>query len=118
VEQPVYVDIALAAFAGRDLELKIRISCGSRADVLDSGGRERGASQIGMEDYAGCVDHRPQRVPKRLAQLALHSTGQAGQGQRHSILIKAPTRDLFPQAGEHFAGGVGDGSLAFPGDKR
>jgi len=48
--------------AGLKVELQVRISRRGLADVLASRLRDRGSTQVGVQDYAGCIDHRPQRI--------------------------------------------------------
>ncbi len=57
LEQPVNVDVALPALAGRQIEFEIGIGARRGADVIERSGSQRRASQIGVQDHAGGVDH-------------------------------------------------------------
>ena len=79
------MDVALAAVSGLDIELEIRISGSGISNMLQCGGRERRASQVGVQDHAGGVDDRTQRVSQRLPNLALDCIRDSREGEVDSV---------------------------------
>ena len=117
-EQSVHVHVALAALPGFDIELQIRISRGSVANVFQSGSCQRGASQVGVEDDAGRIDDRTQRVAQRLPDLARDRVRDSREGEVNGGRIQSPRRNLGAQTGQYGASGVGNGGVAFAGNDR
>ncbi len=115
-EQPVHMHVALAALPGFDIELQIRISRRSLANVFQSGSRQRGASQVGVEDHAGRIDDCTQRVAQRLAGLACDRVRDSGEGEINGGGVQSSSGNLGTQAREYGAGGVGHGGVAFAGN--
>ena len=64
--------IPLAAPAGVQVELKIRIGRCRLSDMIERAGRQRRASQIRVQDDPRCINQRPQRVAHRVEQLSFH----------------------------------------------
>ena len=70
-KQSVDVDIPLASFAGVDVEFQVGKASGGFADVRQRGFSQRSSAKIRVQDDAGRVDHRPQRMPERPAKRLL-----------------------------------------------
>ena|SRR5579863_6155234 len=60
-EQVSGVDVALAAFATRDIVLEIRVAGGGCVDLRKRGLRQRRAAEIGVQDYARSIDDAAER---------------------------------------------------------
>ena len=56
------VDVAFAADAGFEVVFKIAVLRGGAAEFFDGGFCERGAAQVGVQDYAGGIDDRSKRA--------------------------------------------------------
>ena len=107
-EEAVDVDVALAAGASFDIELEIGKPSGSFADVRKCGFGERSAAKICVQDDAGRIDHRKQRMSERLTKVLFDGGGEPVQGKSQCGLIQQSRRDFFPHTSEHSACGIGD----------
>ena len=65
-----------------------------------------------MQNHAGGVDHRPQRVGERLAKLVLHRSRQTRKRKLQRIFIQQSGCDLLPQPAQHDARRIHDGIMA------
>ena len=87
LEQAIHMDVALPALAGCEVEFEIGIGARRGADVIERTRSQRRASEIGVQDHAGGVDERPQRVTQRLAELAFDCCGQAAEREIQRFLV-------------------------------
>ena len=67
LEEAIDVDIALSAFAGGEIEFQVGIGACCIADVVECGSRQRGASEIRVQNNARGIDKRLQRVSQGFA---------------------------------------------------
>ena len=65
--------VTLATVSGLDIEFQVRISGSGVSNMLQRGGCEGRASEVGMKDHAGGIDDGTQRVSERLPNLSLDS---------------------------------------------
>ena len=70
-EQPVHMHIALAALAGRQIKFQVGVALRDFDHALQRRAAQRRAPQVGVQDHARRVDHRPQRVGMRFSQSPL-----------------------------------------------
>ena len=66
--------------------------------MFQRGSRQRGASQVGVEDHAGRIDDRTQRVTQRLANLACDCVRDSGEGEINGGRVQSRGRNLGAQA--------------------
>ena len=94
------VDVRLArpARAGVEVELEVRVAARGGDDVRERLRRERRASQVGVHEDAGRVQHAAQARRARGRELLVQARGQV------TRVGAAP--NLFTRAREHGAGGV------------
>src|SRR6266481_8750649 len=110
--------VALAAFSGFEIELKVRVSPRSLANVLKSTFRKRCPPQVRVQDDSGCVDYRPQRIIQRPAQFVLNRRLDTGKSKRQLVGINVPGRNFVTQAAEHRAARIRDRGLSILRDQR
>ena len=79
--------------------------------MFHRGSRQRSPPQVGVQDHAGCVDDRMERVTQRLPDLTLDGARNSGQSKVNRGRIQSRGCNLRTQAGEHGAGGVRHGRL-------
>jgi hypothetical protein len=79
------MNVALPALASFNIEFEIGISTGRGADVIERCGGERRASEIRVEDHAGGIYERQQRVTQRLAKWSSTATEQTAQREAPAI---------------------------------
>jgi hypothetical protein len=112
------MNVALPALARCQIEFEIGISARRGADVIERSSSQRGASKIGVQDYAGGVDERQQRVTKRLAELTFDRCGQAPERKVQRLLAHLAVADFLAKAREHDADAFGDGGMTLARDQR
>jgi hypothetical protein len=81
-------------------------------------GSQRGASEISVEDHAGGVDERQQRVTKRLAKLAFDGCRQAVEREVQRFFVQLAVADFLAKAREHDANAFGNGGMTLAFDQR
>ena len=69
-KQAIDVRIAFAAFAGRQIKFQVGVALRDFGNMLQRFLAQRRASEIGVQDDAGRIDHRPQRIRESVAELA------------------------------------------------
>ena len=116
-EEPIDMDVALAALAGREIEFEIRISAADFHDVLQGGARQGRPAKIGVKNDAGCVDDEAQRMALRRAQLVLDRGRQSGKRNLQTRDIDLASRKCRSAcAGQDFClHRVGHGAPGPPG---
>jgi hypothetical protein len=127
-EQAVDMDVALPALAGGEVEFEISIGARRGAEVIERTRSQRRASEIGVQDHAGGVDERPQRVTQRLAELAFDCRGQAAEREIQRFLAylgawdltvsDSTAGDFLAKVREHEADTFGDGGMTLTFDQR
>ena len=88
MEQPVDMDVALPAFARRKIVFEIGVGASRCADVIERSRSERRAPKIRVQDHAGGVDERQQRVTERVPELAFDRRRQAGKRQVERFVVQ------------------------------
>ena len=116
-KQTVDVDVALTTLAGCEIELQIGIAGSGLANVIQGVLRQRSASEIGVQDHAGGVDHRTQRVTQRLPQAPLDRIRQPGDRELHSLRVQPASSDFVSQPRQHRASRVGESNVTLPGSQ-
>ena len=106
-KEPIHVDVALAPVSRFYIELEVGVAGGGIANVFQRGFRERGTSQVGVQDDTGRIDDRTQRVSQRLPNLALDCAYDSGKGEVNGGYVEPRGCNLSAQTGEHGAGRVG-----------
>ena len=110
-EQPVEelggVRVAPPAGAAPEVELQVRVLRGQLEDPPRGFAAERRPAEIRVQDDAGGVDDRAQRVAQQLAHFGGDFVGQMSQ-VRLQLGAGQPAADLVAQPGEHLAGGDDD----------
>ena len=76
-KQATDMDVALAALAGGQIELQIRVALRDLGNMLQRRLRERRAPEVGMQDDARGVDDRTQRVAPANRSIAAQSRRRA-----------------------------------------
>ena len=64
------MNIPLAALAGFEIELQVRVSSGGLPNVVKRTLRQGGSPQIRMQDHARAIDHRAQRIAESAAEFS------------------------------------------------
>ena len=90
--------------------------------MIERCGSQRRASEIGVQDDAGGVDDRLQRVTQRLTQLTFDRCGQAPECQVQRFFVELAVGefladllpDLLTKTREHGANTFGDGGMTLP----
>ncbi len=106
------MDIALASFSRSKIKFQIGITGRDVDEMLERFAREWRASQIGMKNYAGCINNFPERIAKRASQLALDRFGNAIYGKLGSIFVEAAFADFPSKAIENGADRVSSSGAA------
>ena len=90
--------------------------------MIEHCGSQRRASEIGVQDDAGGIDDRLQRVTQRLAQLTFDRCGQAPECEVQGFLVELAAGDflvdLLPKTRQHGADTFGDGGMTLTFDQR
>ncbi len=111
--QPLDVHVALAAFAGGNVELQIAVAAGNFADALQRRFGQRRASQVGVQDHTRSIDDRTQRRRERLPQPSPDRTGEPADREFHDRSIEFAGSDLLTQGLDHLPRGFGHRGAAF-----
>jgi len=93
-EELVQVGVAFAALTGGKVELQVGIALRNFGHVPQCLCAQRRAAQIRVQDDAGSVDHRPQRVRQRLLQPLLHNVRQIIESGLELLLVQFACGDL------------------------
>src|SRR5713101_1767877 len=80
--------------------------------MIERGGCQWRASEIGVENDPCRVDDRTQRITERLLQLPFDRIRQAAQCEVKRLLIQLACRNLLPQMREHNSGTFRNRSVA------
>ena len=112
------MNVALPAFARCQIEFEIGIRARRGADVIERSDSQRGAPEISVQDYAGGVDERQQRVTERLAKLTFDDCKQAAERKVQRLLVQLAVADFLTEAREHDANTLGDGGMTLAFDQR
>ncbi len=88
MKQALDVDITLATSASANVKLKIGITGGGLANVLDRRLAQRSAAQVGVQNHASGVDYRAQRITQCLAELICDRPRETGERKLHRIFIQ------------------------------
>ena len=75
-EQAIDVNVTLAALASREIEFQVRVALRNFGSMFQRSWLSGSASEVGVQDDAGRVDDRAQRVSERLLQLLLYPAWQ------------------------------------------
>jgi hypothetical protein len=86
--------------------------------VVDRGLGQRCATKIRVQDDAGGIDKRVERVSEGAAEFAFDGIGKAGQSEVELGFVEMAGGDLGTEAVENGAGGVGDGGVSFACNQR
>ncbi len=81
--------------------------------MLQRGSRQRGASQISVQNYSGCIDDCAQRVTRRLPDLPFDRARDSREGKVDAAGIQSRGGNLRSQPAQHGASGIGDNCLPF-----
>jgi hypothetical protein len=111
------MDVALAALSGRQIELEIGIGARRGAQMIKRLNCQRSASEIGVQDYPGGIDQRPQRIGERVAELALDYGREIADGKGQGWFVEFSTRDLRAQTRQDGADAFRDCGVAVPLDE-
>src|SRR5438309_10333685 len=85
------MNIALSAFPRLEIEFEIRITARRRANMIEGLASQRRASEIGVQNYAGGINDRQQRVAQRLSELAFNCRRQAAKREVERFLVRFRT---------------------------
>ena len=75
------MNVALAARAGLEIKFKIRKASGSFLNVAQRSLGQRSATEIRVQDHAGGIDDRAQRMAERLPKMVFEGAAQSVQGK-------------------------------------
>jgi hypothetical protein len=85
--------------------------------VIEDGGSEGCTSEIGVQNHAGGIDDRAQRVAKRVAKLALDCFRETGEGEVQRVRIKLVLGNLTAQTRDNNANTFGEDCMPLTGDQ-
>ncbi len=95
-DQPRDARPAVAAAAGREIELEVAAGGDQPGEPAGDLGRQRRAAEVGVQEDAGGVEHPDERPAEVVGERALDLGGQAGERRvelrRHPVLIRPGRR--------------------------
>src|ERR1700676_5273623 len=90
--------VPLATSADTEIKFEIAVTRSRLADVFTSGIAQRSTSEVGMQDHAGGIDYRPQRIAHGMAKLLFDRGRQARKRKLQSALVEQSECNFLPQS--------------------
>ena len=110
------MDIALSAFAGGEIEFQVGIGACCIADVVECGSRQRGASEIRVQNNARGIDKRLRSIA-RIRVAGFDGCGEAAEREVERFLVDYALSDFLPKTCEDDAHRIGDGGWSVSGNE-